>query len=224
MAAPLVAEASANRATRPGTAAAGACHMASWRDGAGDDVMGAGGGGFQGYLRAHADVCDLGLVPGSPGVVRVPVMAEGRFICPGSVNRQAVRDPGRTPAESIRVPVRDDDRTRWLEPERVQRLVSATAGGGWNLRPSRAERMSTGQHPCADPPDGGGLGQGQGGGQVRAACRAAGRSGRQRANGTAQCGRIGQGKAAQQPGNQPCVETVPAPVASTAVSRGRPRR
>jgi hypothetical protein len=36
---------------------------------------------------------------------------------------------GRTPAEGVRVPVRDDDGTRWLEPEGVQRLVS----GGWNV-------------------------------------------------------------------------------------------
>ena len=35
---------------------------------------------------------------------------------------------GRIPAEGVRVPVRDDDGTRWLEPEGVQRLVS----GGWN--------------------------------------------------------------------------------------------
>jgi len=35
---------------------------------------------------------------------------------------------GRTPAEGVRMPVRDDDGTRWLEPEGVQRLVS----GGWN--------------------------------------------------------------------------------------------
>ena len=35
---------------------------------------------------------------------------------------------GRAPAEGIRVPVRDDDGTRWLEPEGMQRLIS----GGWN--------------------------------------------------------------------------------------------
>jgi hypothetical protein len=35
---------------------------------------------------------------------------------------------GRTMAEGIRVPVRDDDGTRWVEPEGLQRLIS----GGWN--------------------------------------------------------------------------------------------
>lgn len=39
---------------------------------------------------------------------------------------------GRTPTEGIRVPVRDDDGTRWLEPEGVQRLIS----GGWNAMDS----------------------------------------------------------------------------------------
>jgi len=35
---------------------------------------------------------------------------------------------GRTPAEGVWVPIRDDDGTRWLEPEAMQRLIS----GGWN--------------------------------------------------------------------------------------------
>jgi hypothetical protein len=35
---------------------------------------------------------------------------------------------GHAAREGVRVPVRDDDGTRWLEPEAVQRLIS----GGWN--------------------------------------------------------------------------------------------
>jgi hypothetical protein len=57
---------------------------------------------------------------------------------------------GRNPAEGVRVPIRDDDGTRWLEPEGVQRLLS----GGWNAldRASILSLLETARRPPASPP------------------------------------------------------------------------
>lgn len=58
---------------------------------------------------------------------------------------------GRTPAEGIRVPVRDDDGTRWLETEGVQRLIS----GGWNAldRGSILSLLETAHRQPVAPPE-----------------------------------------------------------------------
>ena len=58
---------------------------------------------------------------------------------------------GRTMAEGVRVPVRDDDGTRWLEPEGVQRLIS----GGWNAldRASVLSLLETAHRRSASLPE-----------------------------------------------------------------------
>ena len=58
---------------------------------------------------------------------------------------------GRTQAEGVRIPVRDDDGTRWLETEGVQRLIS----GGWNAldRGSILSLLETAHRQPVAPPE-----------------------------------------------------------------------
>lgn len=58
---------------------------------------------------------------------------------------------GRIPAEGVRVPVRDDDGTSWVEPEGVQRLIS----GGWNALDSGSilSLLETAHRQRVSPPE-----------------------------------------------------------------------